>query len=76
MDIQIDGLPTREMAPEYQSAKTLVGVDGNAYAIMAVVDRGLREDGAPKEYRDAVQTDMMSGDYDHLLQVAVRYTKG
>lgn len=61
--------------PQYQSDICLVGVDGNAYAIMGTVQRGLIRAGAPKEYIAKVINDMQSSDYDHLLAVAVRYTK-
>jgi len=42
---------------------------------MATVSRGLKRNGAPPEYVKSVMDDMMSGDYDHLLQVAIRYTE-
>lgn len=48
----------------------LVGVDGNAFAIMGTVRKDLRRAGNPPEVIDAIIEDMMSGDYDHLLAVA------
>jgi len=48
----------------------LVGIDGNAFAIMGEIRRGLRKAGNDQESIDAVIEDMMSGDYDHLLAVA------
>ena len=51
---------------------TLVGVDGNAYAIMDYTARALKWTG----HRDLVE-DMYkratSGDYDNLVQVCMRY---
>jgi hypothetical protein len=46
----------------------LVGMDGNAFAILGRVAAALRKAGhadAVKEYMD----EAMSGDYDHLLRV-------
>jgi hypothetical protein len=50
----------------------LVGTDGNAFAIMGKVARALRQAGRPdlvKQYMD----EATSGDYDHLLQVTMKY---
>lgn len=60
--------------PEFLSDLPLVGFDGNAFAVIGRVSQGLRRAGAPDEYVRAVVADMMSGDYDHLLAVAVRYS--
>lgn len=46
-----------------------IGIDGNAYAIMAAFSKAARRDGYPKDSIDAVIKDAMSGDYDHLLSV-------
>jgi hypothetical protein len=54
----------------------LVGEDGNAFFIMGRLDKALRVAGASPEYRKAVQSDMTSGDYDHLLGVALREIDG
>lgn len=51
----------------------LTGNDGNAYAIMGAVSKALRADGIDKEKIDEYMTDSMSGDYDHLLRVAMRW---
>jgi hypothetical protein len=51
----------------------LTGTDGNAFAIMAKVQRALKDAGANdlqvKEYLD----ESMNGDYDHLLQTALKW---
>lgn len=65
----------REDTPTYRSSLPLVGIDGNAFSIIATVVRGLKRAGAPPEYVADVQQQMMSGDYDHLLQVAIMYTE-
>jgi hypothetical protein len=50
----------------------LSGTDGNAFSIMGTVIRALRSNGATEtqitEYREASE----AGDYDNLLQVALR----
>jgi hypothetical protein len=62
------------MTLEYKSRETLVGIDGNAFSIIGTVSRGLRRAGAPSEYVKAFQAEASSGDYDHVLQTAIRYT--
>ena len=47
---------------------TLVGVDGNAYAVMGYVKRCMREVGMSPEQRTAYIEDATSDDYHHLLQ--------
>lgn len=52
----------------------LVGGDGNAFAIIGKVSKELRRAG----YSDLVkefQNEAMSGDYDHLLQTAMKYVE-
>lgn len=51
---------------------TLSGRDGNAFAILGACSKAARKAGWPKEQSDAVLKDMTSGDYDHLLMVAMR----
>lgn len=46
---------------------SLVGVDGNAFSIMAYVKTAMREAGFSKEERSAYIEDCMRGDYDRLL---------
>ena len=50
----------------------LTGQDGNAFMILGSVSKALRRAGhgdAAKEFLDEAK----SGDYDHLLQTAMRY---
>jgi hypothetical protein len=60
------------MATEVIKAKVrLAGEDGNAWAIMGRVARGLRKAGNPPEVIDEYQRLATSGDYDNLLRVSM-----
>lgn len=50
----------------------LVGIDGNAFALMGRVSKALREFGQDDKVKD-FQNEAMSGDYDHLLQTCMKY---
>lgn len=52
---------------------SLVGTDGNAFAVMAVVRRELQQAGNSQEVIDAYLEEAKSGDYDHLLAVSEAY---
>lgn len=59
--------------PKYPQIEVqLTGRDGNAFAILAAVQRGLRQGGIPAEEISAVMEQMKSGDYDNLLRVAMQ----
>ena len=50
----------------------LTGVDGNAFMILGVVSRALKDAGIdPKEFYN----EATSGDYDHLLQTVFKYVE-
>ena len=49
----------------------LVGVDGNAFAVMGYVLKAMKEWKMSKEEQSDYQTEAMSGDYDNLLVVSV-----
>jgi len=51
----------------------LIGADGNAFSIIGMVRRGLREAGVSAEEQYAFRVEAMSGDYDKLLQTAMRW---
>ena len=54
--------------PKYPKVTVqLSGEDGNAFAIMAKVQRALRNAGATKEELAQYSMDSMSGDYDNLI---------
>ena len=50
---------------------SLVGVDGNAYAVMGYVVRAMRNEGFTKEEVEAYYADATSSDYNHLLAVSI-----
>ena len=49
----------------------LVGVDGNAFAVMGYVKEAMRESGFSKEDITSYMNDAKSSDYDHLLSVSI-----
>lgn len=49
----------------------LVGVDGNAYAVMGYVRNAMKECGFDESEIKAYLDDAMSSDYNHLLCVSV-----
>lgn len=51
----------------------LVGVDGNAHAIMGVFSRQARREKWSQEEIDSVLQEAMDGDYDHLLSTIMTY---
>jgi len=57
--------------PDTRPRVKLVGIDGNAFNVIAACRTAARKAGWTKEEIDEVVKDMMSGDYDHLLGVAM-----
>lgn len=53
----------------------LIGHDGNAHAIMGRVQRALRRAGVPDKVVKEYLKQSRSGDYDHLLSVAMDYAE-
>jgi hypothetical protein len=51
----------------------LIGRDGNAFAIMGACKQAANKAKWTSEQWKEVQTKMMNGDYDNLLQVACEY---
>lgn len=51
----------------------LLDEDGNAFMIIGACQKVARKAGWTQEYWHKVVTEMRSGDYDHLLQVAMKY---
>jgi hypothetical protein len=60
---------------KYNVEVQLTGEDGNAFAIMAQVQKALRKAGATREDIDKYIEESMSGDYDNLLRTAMDYVK-
>lgn len=50
----------------------LARTDGNAFAVMGFVRRALRDAGATPAYVTGIVNEMSGGDYDNLLQIALR----
>jgi hypothetical protein len=53
----------------------LSGQDGNAFAILGAVQSGLRRAGVSQGERDEFYAEATDGDYDHLLQTAMRWVQ-
>ena len=51
----------------------LTGQDGNAFMVMGLCRRAARKAGWTTEEWEKVQKEMMSGNYDNVLQTAMRY---
>lgn len=66
-------VPTTGRHTERLDSNALVGMDGNAFAIIGNVRGMLRRAGASKEFLAAFMAEAMSGDYDHVLQTAMAY---
>jgi hypothetical protein len=51
----------------------LVGEDGNAFAIIGRCRQAMRDAGVPQAQVDLFMREATAGDYDHLLQTALRW---
>lgn len=51
----------------------LVGMDGNAFAIVGRVQRALRMAGVPGEEINEFHREATSGDYQHLLRTCMKW---
>ncbi len=51
----------------------LSGNDGNAFAILGAVRKALRKAGVSQDEVTAFQEQATSGDYNHLLQTAMKW---
>jgi hypothetical protein len=54
----------------------LVGLDGNAFSIIGRFQRAARRAGMSREDIAEVRDEMMAGDYNHLLMVAMGFEAG
>jgi len=57
--------------PKFDIDVTLVGKDGNAFAVMGAVRKAMRKANVPQEEIEAYQKAAMSGDYNNLLRVTM-----
>jgi len=53
----------------------LIGEDGNAFAIMGKISKALRRNDVPKEEIDKFLEESQSGDYNNLLQTAMKWVE-
>ncbi len=60
--------------PKTDVKVTLVGEDGNAFAILGRVKRALQRAGH-SDLAEAYMKEATSGDYDHLLAVTMDYVE-
>jgi hypothetical protein len=61
------------MTPKFPNITVkLSGRDGNAFAIIGAVTKALRANGVESKDVKQFTDDAMSGDYNHLLQVAMK----
>lgn len=62
--------------PKYPSITVqLTGQDGNAFAVLGRVSAAMRRAGVEDADIKAFVNDATQGDYDHLLQTAMRYVE-
>jgi hypothetical protein len=52
---------------------SLIGNDGNAFAIMGTIQKALHDAKVSNEEIDLYLNESMSGDYDNLLRTAMRW---
>lgn len=57
---------------EKKPTLTLIGNDGNAFAVIGAARKAARKAGWTTTKIERVIGEMQAGDYDHLLQVAMR----
>lgn len=62
------------MEPKYPDITVqLTGNDGNAFTVLGLCQRAARKAGLPQEEIDAFRAEATAGDYNHLLQTAMRW---
>ena len=62
------------MTPKYPDINvTLTGQDGNAFAVLGRCRDAARDAGLSDEEIATFMNEAMAGDYDHLLQTAMRW---
>ena len=59
--------------PSYKPTINIDEVDGNAFAVLATVQKALKKAGADEEHVRHYLEDAKDGDYDHLLQTSMKY---
>lgn len=61
--------------PSMRVSMNLVGLDGNAFALMGEFQKNARRQGWEREEIEKVLDECTSGDYDHLLRVLMAHTE-
>ena len=62
------------MPPRYpEIAVELIGHDGNAFAMLGRCRQAMHEAGLPQAEVDLFMAEATAGDYNHLLQTAMRW---
>jgi hypothetical protein len=59
--------------PNKKVELNLVGINGNALAVLAAFSSAARKQGWTKEEIDAVVNEAMADDYDHLLATIIKH---
>jgi hypothetical protein len=73
VEAQTIEVPTEGRPAQAPGSEKLLGVDGNAFAIMGTTAKLLARAGASAEFVKSYQAQAMSGSYDHLLAVSFAY---
>ena len=61
--------------PSKRVRMNLVGLDGNAFALMGAFQKNARRQGWTQDQIDKVLDECTSGDYNHLLRVLIAHTE-
>ena len=61
------------MEPKYDITVQLSGEDGNAFNLMGIVNRALRNADAPQKDIDAFIKEATAADYNHLLRTCMKW---
>jgi hypothetical protein len=61
------------MSTKFDIDVQLTGTDGNAFALMGKVSKGILDSGGTKADVVAFQNEAMSGDYDDLLRTCMAW---
>lgn len=59
--------------PKDKPKLKLTGVDGNAFVVLGAAQSAARKAGMPEEQWEAIMTEAMSGNYNHLLATLMNH---
>jgi hypothetical protein len=72
--LKAEPVPNTPSRPKYPKIHVrLSGQDGNAFNLIAICRKAARDADVPQSEIDAFTTEAQSGDYDNLLQTAMRW---